>query len=126
MCENATVAMASFIITHSLATVCVCVCVCVCIYVLISVTVLWRHVSGQHASSQVARNHLAGYYHESNRPARINSPTIICLLDELDFLLTKDENVVYSFVDWPLSFQSNLVVVGISNVMDLPERLSSR
>lgn len=34
--------------------------------------------------------------------------------------------MVYNFLNWPLLPGSSLVVVGIANVMDLPERLSPR
>jgi origin recognition complex subunit 1 len=50
----------------------------------------------------------------------------VCILDELDFLLTKDFQVLYNFYSWPLEANSTFVLVGIANTMDLPERLSIR
>jgi len=40
--------------------------------------------------------------------------------------MVRNDNVVYNFFDWPLHKDSGLVVVGIANTMDLPERMSTR
>ena len=50
----------------------------------------------------------------------------ICLIDELDFLVTRDEEVLFNFFTWPIMKDSLFVVIGISNQMDLPERLTTR
>jgi Cdc6-like AAA superfamily ATPase len=50
----------------------------------------------------------------------------VCLLDEMDFLKTKDENVIYNFIEWSLHYQSNILIIGISNTSEFPETLSSR
>ena len=51
---------------------------------------------------------------------------IICLMDELDFLITKDEEVIYNFFTWSLRAGNGILLLGVSNIMDLPERLSNR
>lgn len=48
------------------------------------------------------------------------------LVDELDLLATKNEKVLYNLFEWPTRRGSRLIVIGIANTMDLPERLSSR
>jgi len=47
-------------------------------------------------------------------------------LDELDKLVTKKQTVLYNFFDWPTKRTSNLIVIGIANTFDLPERLFPR
>ena len=46
----------------------------------------------------------------------------VILVDELDFLKTKDQKVLYNLLEWPTWRHSRLLVVG-ANTMDLPERL---
>ncbi|XP_044747087.1 origin recognition complex subunit 1 [Coccinella septempunctata] len=49
-------------------------------------------------------------------------PTVL-LIDELDILCTKRQDVVYNLLDWPTKTNAQLIVVTIANTMDLPERL---
>lgn len=49
-------------------------------------------------------------------------PTVM-LIDELDILCTKRQDVVYNLLDWPTKAKNQLVVITIANTMDLPERL---
>lgn len=44
------------------------------------------------------------------------------LVDELDRLVTKKNEVIYNFFDWPNHPHSKLIVLAIANTMDLPER----
>ncbi len=44
-------------------------------------------------------------------------------MDELDFLVTRQQSVLYNLFDWPQRRHARLVVIGIANTMDLPERL---
>ncbi|CAH1117278.1 unnamed protein product [Phaedon cochleariae] len=48
---------------------------------------------------------------------------VVMLIDELDVLCTKRQDVVYNLLDWPTKAQTQLVVITIANTMDLPERL---
>ncbi len=93
----------------------------------------WRCFTGQHVSPATALTRL--HAHFSTRAAAISSssssstqqsPFTVLLLDEIDFLNTADCKVLYQFLDWPLMANAKLAVIGISNVMDLPERLSLR
>ncbi|CAH1382594.1 unnamed protein product [Tenebrio molitor] len=48
---------------------------------------------------------------------------IILLVDELDIVCTKRQDVVYNILDWPTKPNTQLIVITIANTMDLPERL---
>jgi len=52
--------------------------------------------------------------------------TTILLIDELDFLLTRSEQVIYTLFDWPTRKHSRMVVVGIANSYDLVEQFTPR
>ncbi|XP_043661911.1 origin recognition complex subunit 1 [Drosophila teissieri] len=49
--------------------------------------------------------------------------TTVLLVDELDILCNRRQDVVYNLLDWPTKSAAKLVVVTIANTMDLPERL---
>lgn len=49
--------------------------------------------------------------------------TTVLLVDELDMLCNRRQDVVYNLLDWPSKKSSRLVVITIANTMDLPERL---
>ncbi|XP_044735265.1 origin recognition complex subunit 1 [Chrysoperla carnea] len=48
---------------------------------------------------------------------------IVLLVDELDIIHTKRQDVVYNILDWPSKLNSKIIIIAISNTMDLPERL---
>ncbi|XP_076651428.1 origin recognition complex subunit 1 [Halictus rubicundus] len=54
---------------------------------------------------------------------RASSKMTLLLVDELDFLCTKRQDVVYNLLDWPTKTTAQLIVVTIANTMDLPERV---
>ncbi|XP_015211125.2 origin recognition complex subunit 1 isoform X1 [Lepisosteus oculatus] len=49
--------------------------------------------------------------------------TTVLLVDELDLLWTRKQNVMYNLFDWPTRRHAKLVVLAIANTMDLPERI---
>uniref|UniRef100_A0A1A9X3S8 Origin recognition complex subunit 1 n=1 Tax=Glossina brevipalpis TaxID=37001 RepID=A0A1A9X3S8_9MUSC len=49
--------------------------------------------------------------------------TTVLLVDELDILCNRRQDVVYNLLDWPTKTTARLVVITIANTMDLPERL---
>ena len=93
-------------------------------------TLLWRALSGEFLSSKRAQNQLANFFRQRSEAYDRGDVTdrkhIICLMDELDFLITKDEDVIYNFFTWSLRAGNGLLLLGVSNIMDLPERLSNR
>ncbi|XP_020297700.1 origin recognition complex subunit 1 [Pseudomyrmex gracilis] len=52
-----------------------------------------------------------------------NRPMTLLLVDELDLLCTKRQDVIYNLLDWPTKASARLVVITIANTMDLPERV---
>ena len=91
---------------------------------------LWRHLTGEFVGAARAEKNLIAYF-ESDQNARSRKSVgerkvLVCLVDEIDFLTTRDEGIVYNFFNWPLNNNSGLLLIGVSNVMDLPERLSKR
>ncbi|XP_029474065.1 origin recognition complex subunit 1 [Rhinatrema bivittatum] len=55
-------------------------------------------------------------------PAPKREVTVL-LVDELDLLWTRKQNVMYNLFDWPTHKQAKLIVLTIANTMDLPERI---
>jgi origin recognition complex subunit 1 len=53
-------------------------------------------------------------------PRRIQT---VLLVDELDILCNRRQDVVYNLLNWPTLAAARLVVITIANTMDLPERL---
>lgn len=56
---------------------------------------------------------------------------VVVLVDEIDYLVTKKQTVLYNLFDWPSRGFSayspaQLIVIGISNTLNLPERLHVR
>ncbi|KAJ7332722.1 hypothetical protein JRQ81_014902 [Phrynocephalus forsythii] len=49
--------------------------------------------------------------------------TVVLVVDELDLLWTRKQNVMYNLFDWPTKKKSKLIVLAIANTMDLPERI---
>ncbi|XP_035756085.1 origin recognition complex subunit 1 isoform X2 [Egretta garzetta] len=49
--------------------------------------------------------------------------TTVLIVDELDLLWTRKQNVMYHLFDWPTQKHSKLIILAIANTMDLPERI---
>lgn len=47
----------------------------------------------------------------------------VVIVDEIDLLLNKSQNILYNFFDWPNRPNSSLLLIAIANTMDLPERI---
>ena len=97
----------------------------------------WEAISGtKRESLEIARAaaNLDRYFlskdedYEDYVDAIDRKPVTVLLLDEIDYLVTEKETVLYSFFDWPLRAVSNarLVVVGIANTINLPDKLSPK
>ncbi|TPX33255.1 hypothetical protein SmJEL517_g03886 [Synchytrium microbalum] len=50
----------------------------------------------------------------------------VVILDEIDHLLTRDQEVLYNLFQWPLMTGSRLSLIGIANALDLTERFLPR
>ncbi|XP_045159455.2 origin recognition complex subunit 1-like [Mercenaria mercenaria] len=49
--------------------------------------------------------------------------TVVLLVDELDLLWTRKQDVMYNVFDWPSKQHARLIVLAVANTMDLPERI---
>lgn len=49
--------------------------------------------------------------------------TKIVFIDEVDYLFTKDEDVLYNIFEWTHSAQSKIVLITTSNTFTFPEEL---
>ena len=85
-------------------------------------SLLWRAVSGQHASDHRAALLLDNYFQTPSSKRLVH----VVLVDELDYMVTRKQKVLYNLFNWPTYPHSRLVVVGIANTMNLPERLLPR
>ncbi|ORY37703.1 P-loop containing nucleoside triphosphate hydrolase protein, partial [Leucosporidium creatinivorum] len=83
-------------------------------------SILWEAVSGgkKAASPRVALGELERWFAEP----RVGRGTTVVLVDELDQMITKKQDVVYNFFNWPHMPHSKLIVIAVANTMDLPER----
>ncbi|KAF4690541.1 Origin recognition complex, subunit 1 [Perkinsus olseni] len=73
-------------------------------------------------SAAVAYDKLDAYMRKGNP----EEPVLVVVIDELDYLVTKQQKVLYCLFDWPTLPTSKLAVVAIANTMDLPERMIPR
>ncbi|XP_037945338.1 origin recognition complex subunit 1 [Teleopsis dalmanni] len=83
-------------------------------YVQIYKQLTGKTVSWEHAHTLLEKRFT------TSAPRRV---TTVLLVDELDILCNRRQDVVYNLLDWPTKSQARLVVVTIANTMDLPERL---
>ncbi|KAA1065666.1 Origin recognition complex, subunit 1 [Puccinia graminis f. sp. tritici] len=68
-------------------------------------------------SAREALKNLENYFN-SPEPDR---ETCVLLVDELDQLVTRKQEVIYNFFNWPNQAHSRLIVIAVANKMDLPE-----
>ncbi|CRG95974.1 origin recognition complex subunit 1, putative [Plasmodium gallinaceum] len=61
-----------------------------------------------------------------NKSQKDNRNVSVLIIDEIDYLITKTQKVLFTFFDWPTKVNSKLVLIAISNTMDLPDRLIPR
>jgi origin recognition complex subunit 1 len=85
--------------------------------------VLWQCISGNRCAHVQAAKLLDARF---SGGCRRKDQTVVLLVDELDHLVTRKQTVLYNLFDWPTRPNSNLVVIGIANTMDLDERLLKR
>ena len=56
----------------------------------------------------------------------INNPHLVLIIDEIDCLVTKKQSVLYNIFNWTTYPNSKLIIITISNTLDLPEKLSAK
>ncbi|KAF8403830.1 hypothetical protein HHK36_011936 [Tetracentron sinense] len=88
--------------------------------------VIYEALSGHRVSWKKAFRLLNERFSDGNKVGKEDNQPCILLIDELDLLVTRNQSVLYNILDWPTKPNSKLVVIGIANTMDLPEKLLPR
>ncbi|XP_043098718.1 origin recognition complex subunit 1 isoform X2 [Puntigrus tetrazona] len=75
------------------------------------------------ADQKATPDHAAALLEKRFSASAPKKETTVLLVDELDLLWTRKQNVMYNLFDWPTRRNARLVVLTIANTMDLPERI---
>jgi len=61
-------------------------------------------------------------------PKKIRKDTskYVCILDEIDYLITRDQEVLYKLFEWPVKSNSRLSIIGIANALNMTDRFLPR
>ncbi|OUM67076.1 hypothetical protein PIROE2DRAFT_58976 [Piromyces sp. E2] len=61
-------------------------------------------------------------------PNKIRKDTAkyVCILDEIDYLITRDQEVLYKLFEWPVKTNSRLSIIGIANALNMTDRFLPR
>ena len=88
----------------------------------------WEALTGRkHVGSPDRACDLLEEHFTTKRSSRDQTATVI-LLDEIDYLITEKQSVLYNFFDWPKRAANTpggkrLVVIGVSNTLNLVDQL---
>ncbi|KAF5192232.1 Origin recognition complex subunit [Thalictrum thalictroides] len=88
--------------------------------------VIYEAISGHRVGWRKALQLLNERFSDDNKLGKEDNRPCVLLIDELDLLVTRNQSVLYNILDWPTKPHSKLVVIGIANTMDLPEKLLPR
>ncbi|EFX84900.1 hypothetical protein DAPPUDRAFT_194189 [Daphnia pulex] len=80
---------------------------------------IWDQLTGSKVTADKAAKLLHAKF-STNGPR--HRPTVL-IVDELDLLWTRQQDVLYNIFEWPNRPKAQLTVLAIANTMDLPERL---
>ncbi|XP_034240846.1 origin recognition complex subunit 1 isoform X2 [Thrips palmi] len=78
-----------------------------------------KALTGQKCTPQQAQDILAERFCSGSA----KNKTVVLLVDEVDMLRNRRQDVIYNLFDWPSKPNSRFIVLTIANTMDLPERL---
>lgn len=84
-----------------------------------SYEVLWNKIMGEKLTWGAAMESLEFYF---NKVPRNKKRPVVVLLDELDALVNKTQDIMYNFFNWTTYENAKLIVIAVANTMDLPER----
>ncbi|KAL3314368.1 Origin recognition complex, subunit 1, partial [Cichlidogyrus casuarinus] len=87
---------------------------------------IYRQLTGLKVSTKTAAEQLEREFCATDRKGSVDKrEPCILMIDELDLLCTKRQDVLYNLFDWPTRRTGRrlLVVICIANTMDLPERM---
>ena len=62
----------------------------------------------------------------SYTPITDSDTTILLLVDEIDYLITKDQNILYTLFNWTHEVMSKLTIICIANTLDFPQKLQNK
>lgn len=82
---------------------------------------IYRQLTGKTLAWAQARDLLEARFTETS--SKKSTKTTILLVDELDIICNRKQDVVYNLFDWTSRKGSRLVAITIANTMDLPERV---
>ncbi|CAN1263803.1 Origin of replication complex subunit 1A [Linum perenne] len=88
--------------------------------------VIYEALTGHRVSWKKALHLLNERFSNGKNISKADDKPCILLIDELDLLVTRNQSVLYHILDWPNKPHSKLIVIGIANTMDLPEKLLPR
>ncbi|KAK1588310.1 hypothetical protein Q3G72_021951 [Acer saccharum] len=88
--------------------------------------VIYEALSGHRVGWKKALQLLNERFSDGKKIGKEDDRPCILLIDELDLLVTRNQSVLYNILDWPTKPHSKLIVIGIANTMDLPEKLLPR
>ncbi|RAL43099.1 hypothetical protein DM860_009881 [Cuscuta australis] len=89
-------------------------------------SVIYESLTGHRVSWKKALKLLNDKFSNGTERGKEDSRPCILLIDELDLLVTRSQSVLYNILDWPTKPHSRLIIIGIANTMDLPEKLLPR
>ncbi|CCD24619.1 origin recognition complex subunit 1 NDAI_0D03050 [Naumovozyma dairenensis CBS 421] len=84
-----------------------------------SYEVLWNKISGERLTWAASMESLEFYF---NKVPQNKKFATVVLLDELDALVNKSQDIMYNFFNWTTYTNAKLIVIAVANTMDLPER----
>ncbi|EEB07000.2 MCM loader [Schizosaccharomyces japonicus yFS275] len=86
---------------------------------------LTNSLEAEALDQESAKQQLAAYL---SRNEKQGSPcaTVILVLDEMDYLVAREQEVLYTLFEWPTLENSRLCLIGIANALDLTERILPR
>ncbi len=76
-------------------------------------------------SEAFTKGTLPKQYREISKYSNLHKNKII-LLDELDCFYTANQQLLYNLFEWPHHAKSHIIMIGIANTMDFPEKLKHK
>ncbi|CAI2383147.1 unnamed protein product [Moneuplotes crassus] len=82
-------------------------------------TIMCRKILGKSCRPSTSALLLENFF--CNKKKYKKRPFTLLLIDELDALITRKQDLLYNLFNWPAYGESKLIIVSIANTMNLPE-----